>query len=105
MGGLYDAATLRAHTMQCRRLLHKSLGGAGLAQLFADHKDGKSKVYGFAVAFYLMTREESNEHMRTLGVEPGSKAWEACMMPLHYVRCWNHSGVVTTQELLLLVHM
>lgn len=26
------------------------------------------------------------EHMRTPGVEPGSQAWEACMMPLHYVR-------------------
>jgi hypothetical protein len=24
--------------------------------------------------------------MRTPGVEPGSQAWEACMMPLHYVR-------------------
>ena len=26
------------------------------------------------------------EHMRTPGVEPGPQAWEACMMPLHYVR-------------------
>ena len=25
-------------------------------------------------------------HMRTPGVEPGSQAWEACMIPLHYVR-------------------
>ena len=25
--------------------------------------------------------------MRMPGVEPGSQAWEACMMPLHYVRC------------------
>ena len=24
--------------------------------------------------------------LRTPGVEPGSQAWEACMMPLHYVR-------------------
>ena len=24
--------------------------------------------------------------MRTLGVELGSQAWEACMMPLHYMR-------------------
>ena len=24
--------------------------------------------------------------LRTLGVEPGSQAWEACMIPLHYVR-------------------
>ena len=24
--------------------------------------------------------------MRTPGVEPGSQAWEACMMPLHYMR-------------------
>ena len=24
--------------------------------------------------------------LRTPGVEPGLQAWEACMMPLHYVR-------------------
>ena len=24
--------------------------------------------------------------LRSPGVEPGSQAWEACMMPLHYVR-------------------
>ena len=27
---------------------------------------------------------------RTPGVEPGSQAWEACMIPLHYVRCKSH---------------
>ena len=26
--------------------------------------------------------------MRMPGVEPGSQAWEACMMPLHYMRFW-----------------
>ena len=26
------------------------------------------------------------QQMRTPGVEPGSQVWEACMMPLHYVR-------------------
>ena len=26
------------------------------------------------------------ENMRMPGVEPGSQAWEACMMPLHYMR-------------------
>ena len=26
------------------------------------------------------------EHMRTPVVEPGPQAWEACMMPLHYMR-------------------
>ena len=26
--------------------------------------------------------------VRTPGVEPGSQAWGACMMPLHYVRWW-----------------
>ena len=25
--------------------------------------------------------------LRTPEVEPGSQAWEACMVPLHYVRC------------------
>ena len=28
--------------------------------------------------------------MRTPGVEPGSQAWEACMIPLHYVRYKRH---------------
>ena len=31
--------------------------------------------------------------MRTPGVEPGSQAWEACMMPLHYVRSWRQAAV------------
>ena len=26
------------------------------------------------------------ENVRMPGVEPGSQAWEACMMPLHYMR-------------------
>ena len=31
--------------------------------------------------------------MRTPGVEPGSQAWGACMMPLHYVRSsWLQMG-------------
>ena len=30
------------------------------------------------------------EIMRTPGVEPGSQAWKACMMPLHYVRSRSH---------------
>ena len=28
----------------------------------------------------------ASKDMRTPGVEPGSQAWEACMMPLHYMR-------------------
>ena len=35
--------------------------------------------------------------LRTPGVEPGSQ-WEACMMPLHYVRCWFHSEVITITQ-------
>ena len=31
-------------------------------------------------------RSAHRMQMRTPGVEPGSQAWEACMMPLHYVR-------------------
>ena len=27
--------------------------------------------------------------LRKPGVEPGSQAWEACMMPLHYMRMWH----------------
>ena len=31
-------------------------------------------------------RSRPHVTMRTPGVEPGSQAWEACMMPLHYMR-------------------
>jgi hypothetical protein len=34
--------------------------------------------------------------MRTPGVEPGSQAWEACMMPLHYVRSQGLKKVAIT---------
>ena len=30
--------------------------------------------------------------MRTPGVEPGSQAWKACMIPLHYVRNAMHAA-------------
>ena len=30
-----------------------------------------------------------NKKLRMPGVEPGSQAWEACMMPLHYMRFWT----------------
>ena len=33
------------------------------------------------IQLYRMEKE-----MRMPGVEPGSQAWEACMMPLHYMR-------------------
>ena len=35
-------------------------------------------------------RAGNAKDMRTPGVEPGSQAWEACMIPLHYVR-WQGS--------------
>ena len=38
-----------------------------------------------------------HEQMRTPGVEPGSQAWEACMMPLHYVR-WCQGSELTIEE-------
>ena len=39
-------------------------------------------------------QEALSEHRltRTPGVEPGSQAWEACMMPLHYVRSWRQAA-------------
>ena len=36
----------------------------------------------------LAPRNGWEEKMHTPGVEPGSHAWEACMMPLHYVCLW-----------------
>ena len=33
-----------------------------------------------------LSRGGGGSEMRMPGVEPGSQAWEACMMPLHYVR-------------------
>ena len=41
------------------------------------------------------------ELMRTPEVEPGSQAWEACMMPLHYMRSAGPRGTLdisSTQE-------
>ena len=32
--------------------------------------------------------------MHTPGIEPGSQAWEACMMPLHYVCWWKSSFLI-----------
>ena len=39
----------------------------------------------------------SAEKMRMPGVEPGSQAWEACMMPLHYMRLRFVSLVLCTR--------
>ena len=30
-----------------------------------------------------------SNNLRMPGVEPGSQAWEACMMPLHYMRFFS----------------
>ena len=35
-------------------------------------------------------------NMRMPGVEPGSQAWEACMMPLHYMRSASLESYVHT---------
>ena len=35
--------------------------------------------------------------LRTPGVEPGSQAWEACMMPLHYVRYVTNAMFATSR--------
>ena len=40
--------------------------------------------------FSAMSTSDSNK-MRMPGVEPGSQAWEACMMPLHYMRSASKS--------------
>jgi hypothetical protein len=37
------------------------------------------------------------QQMRMPGVEPGSQAWEACMMPLHYMR---HGGILNRHHLI-----
>ena len=39
-----------------------------------------------AAAAIASAAEAGGCEMRMPGVEPGSQAWEACMMPLHYVR-------------------
>ena len=38
--------------------------------------------------------------MRTPGVEPGSQAWEACMMPLHYMRLWWKTELQAMMEVI-----
>ena len=34
----------------------------------------------------IRSQSSGKEHVRMPGVEPGSQAWEASMMPLHYMR-------------------
>ena len=64
-----------------------------------SHKLRHGKLAGTALEHDVMmwicwssARKEAK--LRTPGVEPGSQAWEACMMPLNYVRhdaarnCW-----------------
>ena len=48
----------------------------------SDFVDGKAASADEA----LRPRSVDNGNMRMPGVEPGSQAWEACMMPLHYMR-------------------
>ena len=41
-----------------------------------------------------------SQRMRMPGVEPGSQAWEACMMPLHYMRvkCKNRLRLLRIRQ-------
>ena len=39
-----------------------------------------------------LDKTQMRKKLRTPGVEPGSQAWEACMMPLHYVRAGNRGN-------------
>ena len=43
--------------------------------------------------------ETARRKMRTPGVKPGSQAWEACMMPLHYVRSCAKYGYTVMRRL------
>ena len=42
------------------------------------HNDGKNPAAQW--------KNSPGAQMRMPGVEPGSQAWEACMIPLHYMR-------------------
>ena len=79
MGGLYDAATLRALTL-------------ALIDIFLNRE--RQVLEAQAAVLCLLewnaplgsSQSSAIKGMRTPGVESGSQAWEACMMPLHYVR-------------------
>ena len=40
--------------------------------------------------------------LRTPGIEPGAQAWEACMLPLHYVRFCRKNGILAVDPSLRL---
>ena len=67
----------------------------GMVQAICDVLLGTAGVW---VVLTSMPRRPSHTgrlKMRTPGVEPGSQAWEACMMPLHYVRrCYKTSRAI-----------
>ena len=47
------------------------------------------------------------KYMRMPGVEPGSQAWEACMMPLHYMRscCKTLAVRMERERVIMYVYM
>ena len=123
MGGLYDAATLRAllmspggdywkaainfvsmHMVQWLRAgspcVRNGFDSCARGSVTAVHHGWRrlwSLDRGECCAESTEARNlpASLHALRTPGVEPGSQAWGASMMPLHYVRCWRDQEVTT----------
>ena len=110
MGGLYDAATLRAlvQVLEQQPVLlcqhgHRAMQWIrdpnGPVSAWAAHVDAADlacmlePTQHCPCAPHICINHESSGvatcPVRTPGVEPGSQAWEACMMPLHYVRLYK----------------
>ena len=78
----------------CRHSCHLRIKSLRLDQIFrsiigiGDHE--RQDFGGLMFGLFLVRKKSGPKpKMRTPGVEPGSQAWEACMMPLHYVRSCN----------------
>lgn len=54
-----------------------------------EHTDDHQETTKVA---WLQPCRHACQAMRMPGVEPGAQAWEACMLPLHYMRMSTHAG-------------
>ena len=110
MGGLYDAATLHALLIiRCEKTCttyttHPDASHFYDTRITATRMPGARHIHQRHAqgrrppTAHLAARTSSRpttscarhlpwRELRMPGVEPGSQAWEACMMPLHYMRC------------------
>ena len=88
------AGTTKAHVAGTRRASQKKCARApGPPDAPRGHVPLEENAHRLHIAAAPACPE-----MRAPGVEPGSQAWEACTMPLHYVRHEVHSTAWPTSQ-------